>query len=190
MTPEKAIAPTVEPEVISVTPAHPLPNKEEFQDLMTIGAVISTPVGQLDMAIFRVDHENLPQAMADTPGYISWFGGFEVAADHVLRKLELNLKRVRAELQITAGRTLESQSIKVTVAAITAFIDRDANVQGLEEQLNDAHYNLSLFQMLRRAMESKRTMISSAVGLKRSQMESELQDRRTGTPLPAGSATA
>ena len=170
----------IEPEEVRLIPKHPLPNKEQLVELVKVGAQIVTCLGTFDMAALRINDNDLSEELASIAPAIGWFAGYEAAAQHVLTRLELDLKRTRAELS-QHWQTKKAAGEKLTVNDIEHNIGLDAGVQELEDQLADARYNLDLLKALRQAHDSKHRALQSAVGLRRTETDADIHRHRLST---------
>jgi hypothetical protein len=176
--PPEVIAPSIlEPEVVRLTPMHPLPNPDALVELTRRGATLETPLGTFHMRGLQIDPENLSEDLANISADIGWFGGWESAASYILSRLDLELKRKRAELsQHWQARKADGE--KLTVNDIEHNISLDAHVQLLEDQIVDAQYNLSILVSLRKAHDAKHRALQSAVGLRRTETDADLARHR------------
>jgi hypothetical protein len=179
-TPE-VIAPSIlEPEMVRLTPQHPLPNPAAIVELTRRGATIETPLGTFHMKGLQIDPTNMSEDLANISADIGWFAGYEAAASHVLTRLELELKRKCAELS-QHWQAKKAAGDKLTVNDIGHNISLDAHVQLLEDQIADAQYNLALLQALRKSHETKARALQSAVGLKRTELDADTSRHRLDT---------
>lgn len=180
MDPEVLQPSVVDPAPVRSTPKHPLPNPNDIVRLTVRGDKIETPLGTFHMSGLQIDDSNLSAELSNISSNIGWFAGWEAAANHIFDRLELTLKRKRAELS-QAWQRRKAGGEKLTVSDIEHNISLDAEVQRLEDQLADAKYNLDLLQALRKAHESKSRALQSAVGLRRTETDADVHRHRLAT---------
>jgi hypothetical protein len=108
---------------------------------------------------------------------LGWFGGYLAAAEHVIGKLELQMKRRKAQLS-QYWQKKKADGMKLTVQDIEHNMLLDETVQEYEQQLLDARYNQQVLKFVHDSFVAKHRALQSDVGLQRSEIEADLYNKR------------
>jgi hypothetical protein len=129
-------------------------------------------VGTLDASFLSINEDHLGEDLDKQAAYYAFWGVAEAEAerDHAEAKVRLGVVKARVR------REVKSAYPKATVPDLAALIDEHDDVLNATALLIDAKYRLDLVKSIRYALQQKKDMLSSKVGLQRTEMEVHMRD--------------
>ena len=122
----------------------------------------------------RINENDLVNSMVEHAGNYGWWAGISTTARRALRKLKRDIEQKRNELDSEARASLKEQDIKVTEAAVSAFIASDPRVVTKNTEVRELEDLVDFTDMVLRALEHKRDMLKE---INRAQCSEQFNER-------------
>lgn len=155
-----------------------------------------TPMGEFRLEFLEINPAELETELYQHTAEIGWLGTLADAIKTKLESKKLDIDGAEADLQTTGAesylRVVEEDSglaardparrtvdaVKMTVASDQHVVNAKAEILALRRELLELDHGYRQVHRIVSALHEKGKMLQSAIGLKRSQMEMQLQDMR------------
>lgn len=144
-----------------------------MDDIVKLSSTIEVPeVGIIDANFLRIDENHIGEDLERQAGYYAFWSVAVADAQRDSAQADLNVKVVRAEVR----RELKEDFGKITVADLDAAVDEDGRVIASRMAAIDLDYRCSVTKAIMYALQQKKDMLSSRVGLTRTEMELTMKE--------------
>lgn len=126
------------------------------------------------IAELKIKEDNLIESMVNHAGTYGWWAGVNATAKRMLRDLKREAAKNRANFDSEARSALKEQDIKVTEAAVGAWLASDPRVSSKNEEISDLEDLVDFTETALKALEHKRDMLKE---INRAQCSEQFNER-------------
>lgn len=144
-----------------------------MDDIVELSSSIEVPeVGIVDATFLQIDEDHIGEDLEKQAGYYAFWSVAVANAQRDAAQASLNVKVVCAEVR----RELKEEAGKITVADLDASVDENGRVIAAKMAAIDSDYRCNVTKAIMYALQQKKDMLSSKVGLTRTEMALNMKE--------------
>lgn len=154
---------------------------DEELDPEDLGKIEIPGFGEIGASFFEIDFSNIDEEISKQTGWYSFWSTKEAEEERRVGEIKEALKMREAEVWSVSkedppGWAKQGRGGYPTVDDLNKCVDLDGETQGLRIRLIDAEEKLSKIKAIRYTLQQRKDMISSRMGLMRTEMEMHMRE--------------